>query len=101
MALSLPILTRIIHDVDVVCHNINGRQNLRPSYPKHRVLKPEAQAKESAKFSSLARFEVAQCVFSGRFRNPTRERGRSQDRFFLAHASGYQKRAASKLARRA
>ncbi len=41
-------LARIIHEADIVCHNINGRQNLWVSYPKHRVLKPEAQAKESA-----------------------------------------------------
>ncbi len=30
-------LTRIIHEADIVCHNINGRQKLRLSHPKHRV----------------------------------------------------------------
>ncbi len=49
------LLTRIIHEADIVCHNINGCQNLWLYYPQHRVLKPEAQAKESAQFSSLAR----------------------------------------------
>ncbi len=47
-------LTRIIHEADTVRHNINGGQNLRQSYPKHRVLKPEAQAKEKGEIPSLA-----------------------------------------------
>ncbi len=38
------VLARIIHEADIVRHNIKGRQNLQLSYPKHRVLKPEAQA---------------------------------------------------------
>ena len=38
----------MIHEADIVCHNMNGRQNLRLPYPKQRVLKPEAQAKEPA-----------------------------------------------------
>ena len=45
-------LTRIIQEADIVCYNINERQYLWLSYPKHRVLKPEAQAKGSAQFSS-------------------------------------------------
>ena len=53
--------------------------------------KPEAQAKESAQFSSLARFEVAHYVFSRRFRNPKRQRGRATMRVVLAYASGYEK----------
>ncbi len=48
----MAFLARIIQEADIVCHNINERQYLWLSYPKHRVLKPEAQAKGSAQFSS-------------------------------------------------
>ena len=49
---------------------------------------------------SLARFEVALSAELLANGNPTRQRGLSQDQIFLAHASGYEKSAPSKLARR-
>ena len=47
-------LARIIHEADIERHNINEGQYLRLSYPKHRVLKPDAQAKEYCEIPSLA-----------------------------------------------
>ncbi len=36
-------LAHSIHEAEIICHNINGCQNLWLSYAKHRVLKPESQ----------------------------------------------------------
>ncbi len=47
-------LTRISHEADMDRHNLNAGQYLRLSYPNHRVLKPDAQAKEYCEIPSLA-----------------------------------------------
>ncbi len=47
-------LTWIIHEAGIDRHSINEGQCLRLSYSKHRVLKPDAQAKENCEIPSLA-----------------------------------------------
>jgi hypothetical protein len=49
----------IIHEAVFIRGNMLGNKDLRPYCPKRRALKPEAQAKESPRFLSLARFDVA------------------------------------------
>ena len=43
-----------IHELNFIRHNSCLKKSLRLSCPKHRVLKPEAQAKDCAWFASLA-----------------------------------------------